>query len=92
MRSTRDLAARLREVRMALYGSHSGPELARLLGLLDRTWRNYEQGITIPGEVLLAFIVATGVNPGWLLDGEGPMFSRSCRPPAVGSLVRSEAR
>jgi len=88
MRSKRDLAARLRAARMALYGVDGGPKLARLLGLPERTWCNYEQGITIPGEMLLAFVVATGVDPGWLLDGEGPMFARSCRPHAVTLVER----
>jgi hypothetical protein len=74
VRSHRDLADRLHAVRLAIYGVHGGPELARLLGLPCRTWFNYEQGIKIPGEILLAFVVATGADPCWLLHGEGPMF------------------
>jgi hypothetical protein len=92
MFNIRDLSRRLCEVRVALYGVHGGPELARRLGLPAPTWRNYEQGITIPGEILLAFIDATGVDPGWLLDGGGPMFSRSCQPPDVRPGTRSEPR
>jgi hypothetical protein len=88
----RELAARLREVRVAIYGVHGGPELAELLGLPYRTWCNYEQGITIPGTILLAFVVATGVDPGWLLHGEGPMFSWSCNPHEVRPFARSEPR
>ena len=74
MCSKRGLARRLREVRVTLYGVHGGPELSRLLGVPHRTWAHYEQGVTIPGEVLLAFVVETGIDPRWLLDGEGPMF------------------
>jgi hypothetical protein len=36
---------------------------------------NYEQGVTMPSEILLLFIEATGVNPHWLLTGEGSKFA-----------------
>jgi transcriptional regulator with XRE-family HTH domain len=68
------LASRLRRVRLERYGEHGGPELARALGVPFRTWANYEAGVTIPGEVLLAFLAATRVEPAWLLDGEGPAY------------------
>lgn len=68
------LAGRLAAVRRERLGEHGGPELARLLGLPHRTWANYESGITVPGEVLLAFIEATGVEPLWLLRGIGPTY------------------
>jgi hypothetical protein len=74
MRSKWDLARRLREVRVKLYGVHGGSELSRLLGVPSRTWAHYEQGVTIPGEVLLAFVVETGIDPRWLFDGTGAMF------------------
>jgi hypothetical protein len=48
--------------------------LARRLGLPARTWYNYETGVTVPAEVLLGFIEQTGVNPTWLLSGEGPRY------------------
>ena len=70
----------------SLFGIDGGPHLARLLDLPPRTWANYERGITIPGEILLGFVVATGVNPDWLMEGKGPMFrdadeqNRSGRP------------
>jgi hypothetical protein len=92
MCSTRELAIRLREVRLAVYGVHGGPELARCLGLPYRTWCNYEQGITIPGAILLAFVVETGVDPDWLLHGEGPMFSRSGKPHEVSPVAQREPR
>jgi hypothetical protein len=44
------------------------------LGLPVRTWLNYEAGVTIPGEVLLRFIDAAGVDAHWLLTGEGSRY------------------
>ncbi|MHC5541558.1 S24 family peptidase [Singulisphaera rosea] len=77
------LSRRLREVRQELFGEHGGPELARRLGLPARTWYNYETGVTVPAEVLLAFIEQTGANPAWLLSGDGPKYLRS----GVGALT-----
>lgn len=68
------ISHRLREVRQELFGEHGGPELARRLNLPARTWYNYETGVTVPAEVLLSFIDQTGVNPIWLLTGEGPRY------------------
>jgi hypothetical protein len=65
------LAGRLRDVRLAMYGEDGGPLLAETLGLPARTWANYESGVTIPGLVILRFIEVTGVEPHWLLTGEG---------------------
>lgn len=70
------VSRRLREVRQDLFGEHGGPELARRLGLPARTWYNYETGVTVPAEVLLAFIDQTGANPSWLLSGAGPKFNQ----------------
>lgn len=68
------LAQRIREVREELYGLHGGPLLAQALGLPFRTWLRYEQGVTIPAEVILQFIEQTAACPHWLLTGDGPMF------------------
>lgn len=65
------LAHRLHEIRIEMYGDDGGPSLAETLGVPARTWANYESGVTIPGLVLLRFIVATDVEPRWLLTGEG---------------------
>ena len=70
------ISKRLREVRQELFGEHGGPELARRLNLPARTWYNYETGVTVPAEVLLAFIDQTGANPVWLLSGEGEHYRR----------------
>ena len=81
--AARALARRVREVRRELFGEHGGPLLAEALRLPHRTWLHYESGVTIPAEVILRFIVATGANPGWLLTGEGDRYgpdrqARSC--------------
>lgn len=68
---TLDLARRVREVRVDLYGIHGGPLLAEALQLPFRTWHNYESGCTIPALTILRFMEVTGANPHWLLTGEG---------------------
>ena len=68
------LASRLREVRRELYGEHGGPLLAQDLEIPARTWAHYESGVTIPGAVVLRFLVLSGVEPHWLLTGEGRRY------------------
>jgi hypothetical protein len=68
------LSRRLRQIRKELFGEHGGPELARRLNLPARTWYNYETGVVVPYEVLVAFIEQTGANPMYLLFGEGEHF------------------
>jgi hypothetical protein len=70
------LAARLREVRAEFYGEHGAQFLADALGIPLRTWLNYESGVTMPAEVVLRLIVATDVNPSWLLSGRGERYRR----------------
>ena len=72
--ANRDLGERLRAVRVELYGQHGTPELARDLHLSPRTWSRYEDGVTIPGEVLLAVLDLTRAETRWLLRGVGEMF------------------
>jgi transcriptional regulator with XRE-family HTH domain len=81
------IAMRLREIRQELFGEHGGPELARRLGLPARTWYNYESGVTVPGEVLLAFIDQTGTNPLWLHTGEGERFRRGLEDQILADLT-----
>jgi hypothetical protein len=69
-----NLASRVRDVRIALYGEHGGPILARALGIPFRTLHNYEAGCTIPAHSILRFIRLTGVDPHWLLTGDGAQF------------------
>jgi transcriptional regulator with XRE-family HTH domain len=81
MNPTAALAQRVREVRLDLYGDDGGPLLAGALGISARTWANYEFGVTIPALVLLRFIDATGVEPHWLLTGEGLKDSAGLHKP-----------
>src|SRR5690349_7520745 len=84
------LSRRLREVRQELFGEHGGPELARRLNLPARTWYNYETGVTVPAEVLLAFIDQTGANPVWLLTGEGSKYRRAQNDWSLSELTPIE--
>ncbi len=72
-----DLSRRLREIRVAIYGEHGGPILAKELGIPYRTLHNYETGCTIPAHAILRFIEVTGAHPHWLLTGEGERFAES---------------
>ncbi|WP_165226941.1 helix-turn-helix domain-containing protein [Aquisphaera insulae] len=84
------LSRRLREIRQEIFGEHGGPELARRLGLPARTWYNYETGVTVPAEVLLSFIEQTGVNPMYLISGEGPRYRLAERESSFASLTPLE--
>jgi hypothetical protein len=77
------LARRLREVRLAMYGEHGGPLLADALAIPARTWLHYESAVTIPGLVLLRFIEVTGIEPHWLLTGEGKKNLAGPRAPQM---------
>jgi hypothetical protein len=71
----RALAGRIREVRLDLYGEHGVLTLAEELDVPFRAWLNYEAGVTIPGLILLEFVVLTRVCLDWLLTGNGPMYN-----------------
>jgi hypothetical protein len=71
MNDTLAIARRVRAVRITLCGEGGLAEFARLVGVPERTWRNYESGVVIPAQVMLRFLVLTGVDPNWLLAGEG---------------------
>ena len=93
------LAGRVRQLRRELYGESGAALLASALGLPDRTWLNYEAGVTIPAEVILRFLEVTAVEPHWLLYGEGEKYRTaaparnlaggSAQPPAAHLLRRS---
>jgi hypothetical protein len=68
------LAERVREIREEMYGVHGGPMLAEAMNLPFRTWMNYENGCTIPAQVILHFIEVTGADPHWLLTGDGAKY------------------
>jgi len=70
------LAGRLRSIRVEIYGEQGSPELAAQLGLPLRMWANYENGVTIPGDMLLRFLEVTDTEALWLLHGDGPKYRR----------------
>ncbi len=75
-----DLAKRIREIRQELYGEHGGPLLAKRLQIPYRDLHEYESGGTIPAHSILRLIELTGVNPHWLLTGEGKRFNGGDAP------------
>ena len=71
-----NLAARVRAVRMDLFGEHGGPVLARLLRIPSRRLARIEAGAPIPALIILRLIEVTEANPHWLLSGEGERYRR----------------
>jgi hypothetical protein len=84
--SVKLLAARVSVVRFEMFGEHGGPLLAHLLRLTYRKWLNYETGVTIPALVILRLIAVTGVDPTWLLTGEGQMYAKDSNAPRARSF------
>jgi hypothetical protein len=80
---TGELAFRLREMRMELFGSNGVARLARALGIPERNWVGYEIGGPLAALVLLRFLSLTGAHPRWLLTGRGDRFFRKARTPVV---------
>jgi hypothetical protein len=75
--SASDLAERIVEIRYEVFGKGRTGLLtvASKLSLPERTWANYEAGVTMPATVMIQFIVATGASPDWLLTGIGDRFA-----------------
>lgn len=75
MRGDSDLlASRIREIRMEKFGEEGIATMSQAINIPARTWEHYENGITIPGWILLKFIEITGVEPHWLLTGNGERY------------------
>jgi hypothetical protein len=68
------IAGRLAALRTEMFGERGRTEMARRLGLPLRTWYSYEEGTSIPAEVVLRIIELSSVEPGWLLYGTGPKY------------------
>jgi hypothetical protein len=76
-----ELGARLRMIREELYGADGIADLAAALGIAIQSWRNYEEiGELAPAQTLLHFIELTGVDPLWLLSGQGDRFRLGYSP------------
>jgi hypothetical protein len=84
------ISDRLREIRLDLFGPEGGPEVADLVGVGRAAWAAYEEGVTVPAEVVLAFIDVTGCRPRWLLTGRGEKYERRWAPgegPRTGGRI-----
>ncbi len=79
LHASRGLAQRVREIRVVWFGESGGPPLAEVLGLPEKSWANYESGVTIPGWVILRFIEMTAANPHWLRTGQGDKYDQRRR-------------
>jgi transcriptional regulator with XRE-family HTH domain len=67
-----DLAGRIKLTR-AHFGL-SAAEMASRVGLRNRkSWEGYEKGLNTPKADVLRQLVLLGINPRWLLIGEGEM-------------------
>ena len=75
MTSNAVIAERVREIREELYGESGIEVVAQDLSVPPETWLNYERGVIMPANVVLAFLDLTGADPHWLLTGEGERLS-----------------
>lgn len=91
IRLKHSLSERLRELRTEFFGERGGPDMARTLGILVRTWYNYESGVTVPAEIILQVVELTSVEPVWLLRGEGPKFRPTATPTHHGEGLQSSS-
>jgi transcriptional regulator with XRE-family HTH domain len=84
------IAARVRQILRDFYGEDGVEKLAGALGVPAETWRNYERGVTMPAELLLAFMALTGADPNWLLTGDGERMSSEIKESRRRNVRRSE--
>jgi hypothetical protein len=83
------LSYRVQQIRRETYGEDGSPYLSQALKIPARTWEHYENGVTIPARIILRFIEITGVEPRWLLTGEGERYrDRPARPTLRASQMK----
>jgi hypothetical protein len=72
------LAHRILTIRIEQFGGGEAGlvGIAAAFSLPPRTWKNYENGVTMPATALLQFLTATGANPNWLMTGRGARYLR----------------
>jgi len=77
------LARRVGEVRRELFGNDGIATVSQAMDIPERTWEHFENGVAIPAWVILQFIEITGVEPHWLMTGDGARYrARSAQSPA----------
>jgi hypothetical protein len=74
------IARRIRQIREELYGENGIEVIAKTLDVPVRTWLNFEQGVMMPADILLEFLVVAGLDPNWLLTGEGERLIGADQP------------
>jgi hypothetical protein len=87
-----DLGERLRLVRIEVFGEDGSDVISEQLEVAPGTWDNYEEiGEAMPAQTLLRFIELTGVDPLWLMRGEGRKYRQGRRTfcKAEGAAVPS---
>jgi hypothetical protein len=69
-----DLDAGLRARLRTLAGAHSQAEIARRTGTSPANVNRYLRGNRVPASFCSALVAGLGVNPAWLIAGEGAMY------------------
>jgi transcriptional regulator with XRE-family HTH domain len=83
-----EMGARIKAAR----GKMSQPDFAKLIGIPKNTLGRYERGEIMPGaEPVASLCAATGVDPYWLLFGEGPMMRGGTDAGGDGELASLRA-
>ena len=68
------LGSRVREIRLEKFGANGVANVSQAMNVAPRTWDHFENGVMIPACIILQFIELTGVEPRWLLTGDGDRF------------------
>lgn len=72
-------------IRIEIFGDDGSVVLSDQLGVAPKTWQNYEEiGEAMPAQTLLRFIELTGVDPLWLMRGEGRKYRQEWRSRELG--------
>lgn len=93
----KEMASRLKEIRVALFGPRGGVQMAKFLCLTQPSYQQYETAkVRIPHRIMALLAEKKKVNPLWLLTGKGSRFLDGEHPAQVvaeaeapyGGLVR----
>jgi len=80
------LAGRVREIRLEMLGDDGIATLSQAMDIPARTWEHFENGVTIPAWIILQFIEITGVEPHWLMTGNGERYRVGSAKSAVSGF------